>query len=289
VLTAMADDEAQINAALNIMRRMPPSHVENSLAGLIELAPQLTDDLLTHVDQPLKLMKDPKTGKEFVLCDYNRDGDSHRSLWSNEYFPALDGFLPAQRLRTLEIEANNIFDHYRKMYFDTGSTSSVYLFNTDEKDDDSFGACFLIHKDVGAQKGMTNGVWDSIHVFQVEQSQKKNTFEYKLTTTVMVSMVVNNDKVGSVDLSGSMTQQSGVVSVTLDEEHGHVANMGRMVEDMELKIRNIIEGIYIQKTREIINGMRSVGAEREENFKLVAPSLQQAIAKHAASRKKDSD
>jgi hypothetical protein len=33
---------------------------------------------------------------------------------------------------------------------------------------------------------MTNGVWDSIHVFQVEQSQKKNTFEYKLTTTVMV-------------------------------------------------------------------------------------------------------
>ena len=65
-------------SALNLMRRMPPSQVENSLAGLIELVPELTDDLLNHVDQPLKLEKDPDTGKTFILCDYNRDGDSYR-------------------------------------------------------------------------------------------------------------------------------------------------------------------------------------------------------------------
>jgi capping protein beta len=60
------------------MRRMPPSSVENSLAGLIELVPDLTDDLLNHVDQPLKVKKDTVKNQEFVLCDYNRDGDSFR-------------------------------------------------------------------------------------------------------------------------------------------------------------------------------------------------------------------
>lgn len=70
--------EEQLNSALNLMRRMPPSSIENSLAGLIELTPDLTDELLNHVDQPLKIRKDTKTNQEFVLCDYNRDGDSFR-------------------------------------------------------------------------------------------------------------------------------------------------------------------------------------------------------------------
>ena len=74
--------EAQLDNSLNLMRRMPPSATENSLAGLIELVPDLTDDLLTHVDQPLKVMDDKEAGKTFVLCDYNRDGDSYRSDFS---------------------------------------------------------------------------------------------------------------------------------------------------------------------------------------------------------------
>lgn len=63
---------------MNLMRRMPPFSIENSLVGLIEMVPELTDELLTKVDQPLKVEKDPKTGKNYVLCDYNRDGDSYR-------------------------------------------------------------------------------------------------------------------------------------------------------------------------------------------------------------------
>lgn len=53
--------------------------------------------------------------------------------------------VPTPRLRQMEIEANAVFDLYRKQYFETG-ISSVYFFNTDEKDDKGFGACFLIHK-----------------------------------------------------------------------------------------------------------------------------------------------
>ena len=37
----------------------------------------MTDDLLNTVDQPLQLAKDSK-GNAYLLCDYNRDGDSYR-------------------------------------------------------------------------------------------------------------------------------------------------------------------------------------------------------------------
>jgi len=269
---------------------MPPASIENSLAGLCELVPQLTDDLLNHVDQPLKVKKDPKTNREFILCDYNRDGDSHRSPWSNAYYPEMpDGFLPSQRLRDLEKEANDIFDHYRKLYFE-GGVSSVYLFNTDGSEDKSFGACFLIHKEVKAQKGVSSGWWDSIHVFEAAES-KKGAWEYKLTTTVIVSMSVENDKVGSVDLSGSMTQQAQqTLQCDNDKnDHAHVANMGKMLEDMELKIRNYIEAIYIQKTREVINGMRMVNAARDSQWAQITASLNQAVLHHGTGRKKDSE
>ena len=69
-------------------------------------------------------------------------------------------------------------------------------------------------------------------------------------------MRVQNGQLGTVDLSGSMTKQASTV-VKLDEEHTHLANMGKMIEDIELSIRNSIEGIYIQKTREVISGMRN--------------------------------
>jgi len=281
--------EAQLNSALNLMRRMPPSSIENSLAGLIELVPDLTDDLLNHIDQPLKIKRDPKTGQEFVLCDYNRDGDSYRSPWSNEYEPSLpDGFLPTPRLRALEVEANKIFDVYRKMYFE-GGYSSVYFFDTEERDDKAFGSCFLIHKDVDRDKGVEKGWWDSIHVFEVNED-KKGIFNYKLTTTVMVSMIMSDKgTLGDVDLSGSMTKQDERRLPMDDGQNTHISNLGTMLEDMELKIRNAIEGIYIQKTREVINGMRSASAAKEKAWASITQSLSAAVSAHGSQRAADSD
>ena len=40
--------------------------------------PHLCEDLLSSVDQPLKIALDKQTGKDYLLCDYNRDGDSYR-------------------------------------------------------------------------------------------------------------------------------------------------------------------------------------------------------------------
>lgn len=67
---------------------------------------------------------------------------THRSPWSNKYFPQIeDGFLPSSRLRGIEVEANELFDAYRELYYE-GGTSSVYLWDLDG----GFAGCFLIKK-----------------------------------------------------------------------------------------------------------------------------------------------
>lgn len=268
--------DGKLNSALNLMRRMPPSSTENSLAGLLELAPELTDELLTHVDQPLKVCMDTIENKEFVLCDYNRDGDSYRSPWSNQYFPSMDdGFKPNDKLRELEVAANKLFDIYRKLYFTTGF-SSAYFFETDEKDDMGFGACFLIHKEISQSKRLKKAAWDSIHVFEVIATGKKDEFTYKLTTTVMIALILVDDKkIGTSDLSGLRTQQHEKNAVCKSPAE-HIKNMGQMLEDCETRIRNEIEGIYIQKTRTVISGMRGGNNKRQQQWGAIAASLQGA-------------
>lgn len=38
----------------------------------------------------------------------------------------------------------------------------------------------------------------------------------------------------------------------------HIANIGKMVEDMENKIRTTLNEIYFGKTKDIVNGLRSL-------------------------------
>jgi hypothetical protein len=68
------------------MRRLPPQQCAAHLAHLIDLVPSLTEDLLSAVDQPLKVARDRETGKEYLLCDYNRDGDSYRYVGEVQTF-----------------------------------------------------------------------------------------------------------------------------------------------------------------------------------------------------------
>ena len=59
------------------------------------------------------------SGKPFLLSDYNRDGDSYRSPWTNEYYPPLeDGFKPSEKLRKMEQDFNAVFDSFRDLYYE---------------------------------------------------------------------------------------------------------------------------------------------------------------------------
>lgn len=242
-----------LDCALDLMRRMPPSQIEDNLAGLIDLVPDLTESLLSSVDQPLKIAHDPVSKRDYLLCDYNRDGDSYRSPWSNKYDPPLDdGAVPSAELRKLEFVANEVFDIYRDLYFE-GGVSSVYCWDLD----DGFAACVLIKKTQDqSKKGQPmKGTWDSIHVVEVQDRQKNA--HYKLTSTVMLNIETETPATGNVSLAGSLTRQEER-DFPVSDASPHYANIGRMVESMENKLRQTLETIYFGKTKDIANELRSV-------------------------------
>eukprot|EP00598_Pedospumella_elongata_P015248 CAMPEP_0184991170 /NCGR_PEP_ID=MMETSP1098-20130426/35631_1 /TAXON_ID=89044 /ORGANISM="Spumella elongata, Strain CCAP 955/1" /LENGTH=276 /DNA_ID=CAMNT_0027516543 /DNA_START=100 /DNA_END=930 /DNA_ORIENTATION=+ len=273
----------KITASLSLMRRLPPNKIEQNLNGLLNLIPEETDELLQRVDQPLKEGTDPETGRKYLLCDYNRDGDSYRSPWSNTYDPAIDdGFLPSEKRRNMEIEFNELFDAYREMYFE-GGTSSVYLWDQDQ----GFAGCFLIKKNVEGDRYVKTGCWDSIHVVEAVENDSKTSATYKLTTTVMLHMGVDRAELGDTVLSGSLTRQASQTTGVSDIKT-HIANIGRMIEDMENDMRSNLNELYILKTREVINVLRKQHAGPVQDSNHIA-NLNAAVLGHGKGRTIDSE
>lgn len=102
----------------DLLRRLNPAHTTQNLNSICALLPDLTEDLLSSVDQPLEVRRCKKTGRDYLLCDYNRDGDSWRSPWSNEFEPPVpdgEGTVPSERVRKMEIRMNEGVDVYREL------------------------------------------------------------------------------------------------------------------------------------------------------------------------------
>ncbi|CAN8099431.1 unnamed protein product [Discula destructiva] len=260
------------DSALDLLRRLNPKHTQRNLDYIIRLAPDLTEDLLSSVDQPLVVKRCKHTGRDYLLCDYNRDGDSYRSPWSNQFDPPLEeagpggvgadgnegageGAVPGERVRKMEVKANEAFDIYRELYYE-GGVSSVYLWNLD----DGFAGVVLLKKS-SPSGGSSSGVWDSIHVF--EASERGRTTNYRMTSTVMLSLAASNSAaLGEMDLSGNMTRQIEQELPT-DADESHIANIGKLVEDMELKMRNLLQEVYFGKAKDVVGDLRSVGSLSE--------------------------
>ncbi|KAI1843282.1 hypothetical protein JX265_007757 [Neoarthrinium moseri] len=253
------------DSALDLLRRLNPKHTTTHLQSLISLAPDLTEDLLSSVDQPLTIRRCKQTGRDYLLCDYNRDGDSYRSPWSNEFDPPLDGGVggdggagdgagaagvPSDKVRRMEIKANEAFDVYRELYYE-GGVSSVYFWNLD----DGFAGVVLLKKE--AKPGSASeGSWDSIHVF--EAIDRARVTQYNLTSTVILSLSASGSGLGDLDLSGNMTRQIEQ-ELPAENDEQQIANIGKLVEDMELKMRNLLQEVYFGKAKDVVGDLRSVG------------------------------
>lgn len=111
--------DSTLRQALDLLRRLPPSSVSSNLELIADVCPDIADELFSSVDQPLRVRIDSTpqgAGREYLACDYNRDGDSWRSPWSSLYDPPIDdGTQPSQKLRQLEIKANDAFNTYRQL------------------------------------------------------------------------------------------------------------------------------------------------------------------------------
>ncbi|KAI3979158.1 hypothetical protein MKX01_016983 [Papaver californicum] len=185
-----------------------------------------------------------ESGNEFIMCEYNRDADSYRSPWSNKYHPTLeDGQQPSATLRQLEIEANDIFAVYLDQYYE-GGISSVYMW--EDEDNEGFIACFVIKKD-GSKTGqgrrgyLQEGGWDAIHVIQVVGWDRgRQMAHYCLTNTFMLSLTTNDESSGNFNLPGSIRRQMNLDLAVAD---GHFCNTGKMIKEMESKLRNSLDQV----------------------------------------------
>jgi capping protein beta len=130
------------------------------------------------------------------------------------------------------------------------------------------------------------GTWDSIHVVEVQDHQKNA--HYKLTSTVMLNIETETAATGQVSLAGSLTRQVNnstlyIYTNPLPQEerdapvsdaNPHVSNIGKMVEEMENKLRTTLEQIYFGKTKDIVNELRSTTSTATLNMR---KQLQQQI------------
>jgi len=153
------------------------------------------------------------------------------------------------------------------MYFE-GGVSSVYLW---ELDDGGVAGVVLLKKTMTpATPTEPSGSWDSIHVF--ETSERGRQAHYKLTSTVMLQLITHRGgegngeekgrgdgwkREGEVNLSGSMTRQTEQ-DWPIQDPSSHITNTGRMIEEMEIKMRNLLQEVYFGKTRDVVYDLRSL-------------------------------
>ena len=272
--------DKQLDCALDLMRRLPPQRVERHLNQLIDLQPELCEELLQTVDVPLKIAFDKQHKREYLICDYNRDQDSYRSCWSGNYDPPLeDGSQPSHNLRKLEVSLNDAFDEYRNQYYE-GGVSSVYLWDMD----DGFAGVILIKKSSESVNSGSKGCWDSIHVIEVTERPQMKTASYKLTSTVMLWLTTSSNNFGLLNLGGSLTRVDEKRDLPMNRgQLDHIKNIGTMVENMENRMRNGLSEIYFSKTKDIINSCRSVNTLANDQHKR---EIAQDIHKRLADKQK---
>ena len=89
-----------------------------------------------------------------------------------------------------------------------------------------------------------------------------------------------------MNLGGSLTRQVEQ-DCPVSESSPHIANIGTMVEEMENKIRSTLNDIYFGKTKDIVNGLRSVVPLQDpKNQKKLVRDLQDALSKRETAAEK---
>ena len=243
--------DQQASYVYDLMRRVPPSKVENRLYDCIELCPDLTDTLLSTIDTPLKVETDTEANVEFIACEFNRDLDSHRSPISNHYFPPLpDGQELNPRLRKMEQKANTAFNAYRHLYFQ-GGICSVYLWEIDEN---IFGFGIFIKNPVDTQLrdgAHFKGCIDCTDTIEVDESTPGQA-KYSLTSSVILNAELDIGLSAPLNISGSTAdRKEKTASYRSDDDH--IINIGQFVEKNSANFRDKIQSIYIEKMKQILN------------------------------------
>ena len=201
--------DEKMKACLMILRKFPVSNYKKVVEGITSIIydnDDLLNDFLQKIDQPSEVSKADKTG-EYLLCEYNREGDSYRSNNSNKYFPAPEEgdelHYPSEEIREMEVQINRMFREYTKLYFGGNAVTSCFVWQLSDNVKEGICVAVVIKNLIDAQKGIKGGCWDSSHLVAV--SFEGLEAKYKVTSTIFFTAALNH-KLGEIEFSGSITR-----------------------------------------------------------------------------------
>jgi capping protein beta len=119
----------------------------------------------------------------------------------------------------------------------------------------------------------------------LQEKQGGRQAHYKLTSTIMLWLQTSKATSGLMNLGGSLTRQHEA-DHPVNEANTHLANIGRMVEECESKIRATLNEIYFGKTKQIVSDLRSIDnlAELDKRGKFVDDLKRELIKQRQTSK-----
>lgn len=195
---------------LHLYKLLSPNNAEYNFNAISSLIYEDDDNLSTFtqkVEVPTTICKDDPLG-EFLCCEFNRDGDSYRSPYTNKYFPEPEEEeemkqIP-QELRNLEEKLNKVFKFYLKAYYSPNAICSVYCDTVDEDMNKGFLVNVRIKNPISNKtKSLNAGCWDSNNIIEVKYIHDDPTkrVEYRISSSAYLTLNVDEDT-GKISASG---------------------------------------------------------------------------------------
>ncbi|OHT09600.1 F-actin-capping protein subunit beta [Tritrichomonas foetus] len=238
-------------AAYDLLRHVPPKDIEPRMYDVIRLNEDLTEDILSTTDIPLQTAIDPTNSQHYIKCDYNRDGDSYRSPYSNKYYPPLDdGLEIPDELRKIEQLAQTGFRTYLRQYFGSG-VLSVYCWPVDDR---IFGVGVFVKKELEDRLRDSTPVRGSINCTDVIEvsSIGKNRFKYTLVSSILLELEVDTNMGEPLKLSGGCSDRREQTGNAASPKE-HLVTVGTMIEDCTSSFMEKVRQIYVGKMKEILS------------------------------------
>ena len=242
------------NITTDFLSKISPGIIQNDSVKQLQNALPL----------PLSINKSDSLGA-FINSEFNHDGDSYRSPWSNEYFPSSGGHkILANELRTLEVQLNSLTKLYTKFYYNNTAVSSVFIWEQGDSLASGFNVALLVKNDIAEDyKGLKQSFLDSINVVNVkfvremDKGAEKIKAVYKICSTLLYE--INFKDFEDSGYTGHLIKQGEDYSYLksyLDYDE-HCEKIGKLMEGTENLMRAQFEEIYLKKTEKIITQMRN--------------------------------
>ena len=215
----------------------------------------------------------------FIESEYNKDGESYRSPWSNKYFPQKESnkLLPNE-LRELEQRINQLIKTYLKIYYSENAISSAYIMFQDESINNGFLCCVFIKSSVNNSEYLKDESFlESTNLISVkfmrERSDTPNKERiktiYKTNTAFLYKLKLKS--LENCEFNGTKNcdcTKTTYINNYFDYEK-HLRYIGKSIEENEANLRLKLDKIYFEKNNYICKEIRmEEGQDGETNSKI---------------------